>query len=156
MMTSAAVMFVIACAMLGSWMIAVSGAARELTALAGPLIESPRLLVGAICLLVLLLGTALETGPILLILTPLVMPLVTGAGVDPVYFGIVYVLSGVIGMISPPVGSVLAVVASVGKVEFATVSRGVTPFMLTQVLLLSLMVAFPQLVTLPAAWLTRS
>jgi TRAP-type C4-dicarboxylate transport system permease large subunit len=104
---------------------------------------------------VLLLGTALETGPILLILTPLVMPLVTGAGVDPVYFGIVYVLSGVIGMISPPVGSVLAVVASVGKVEFATVSRGVTPFMLTQVLLLSLMVAFPQLVTVPAAWLSR-
>lgn len=155
MMTSAAVMFVIACAMLGSWMIAVSGAARELTALAGPLLESPRVLVGAICVLVLLLGTALETGPILLILTPLVMPLVAGAGVDPVYFGIVYVLSGVIGMISPPVGSVLAVVASVGKVEFAAVSRGVTPFMLAQVLLLALMVAFPQLVTVPAGWLTR-
>jgi tripartite ATP-independent transporter DctM subunit len=155
-MTSAAVMFVIACAMLGGWMIAVSGAARELTALAGPLVESPRLLVGAICLLVLLLGTALETGPILLILTPLVMPLVTHAGVDPVYFGIVYVLSGVIGMVTPPVGSVLAAVSSVGKVEFAMVSRGATPFMLSQVLLLALMVAFPQLVTVPAAWLTRS
>ncbi len=155
MMTSATVMFIIACAMLGGWMIAVSGAARELTVLAGPLVERPRLLVGAICLLVLLLGTALETGPILLILTPLVMPLVTRAGVDPVYFGIVYVLSGVIGMISPPVGSVLAVVASVGKVEFATVSRGVTPFMLAQVLLLGLMLAFPPLVTVPAGWLSR-
>jgi tripartite ATP-independent transporter DctM subunit len=155
MMTSAAVMFIIACAMLGGWMIAVSGATRELTALAGPLVDSPRLLVAAICLLVLLLGTALETGPILLILTPLVMPLVTRAGIDPVYFGIVYVLSGVIGMVTPPVGSVLAVVASVGKVEFAAVSRGATPFMLTQVLLLGLMVLFPQLVTVPGSWLAR-
>lgn len=155
MMTSAAVMFIIACAMLGGWMIAVSGAARELTALAGPLVDSPRLLVAAICLLVLLLGTALETGPILLILTPLVMPLVTRAGVDPVYFGIVYVLSGVIGMVTPPVGSVLAAVSSVGKVEFALVSRGATPFLLSQVLLLALMVVFPQLVALPAAWFAR-
>jgi TRAP-type transport system large permease protein len=156
MMTSAAVMFIIACAMLGGWMIAVSGAAHELTALAGPLVGSPRLLVGAICLLVLLLGIALETGPILLILTPLVTPLVARAGVDPVYFGIVYVLSGVIGMITPPVGSVLAAVSSVGKVDFASVSRGVTPFMVSQVLLLALMVAFPQLVTVPAGWFNRS
>jgi len=155
MMTSAAVMFIIACAMLGGWMIAVSGAGRELIALAGPLVDSPRLFVGAVCLLVLLLGTALETGPILLILTPLLMPLVARAGIDPVYFGIVYVLSGVIGMITPPVGSVLAVVASVGKIEFATVSRGATPFMLSQVLLLGLMVVFPQLITVPASWLAR-
>ena len=156
MLTSATVMFMIACTMLGGWMITVSGAGRELTALAGPLVEHPRLFVAAVCVLVLLLGTALETGPILLILTPLLMPLVARAGVDPVYFGIVYVLSGVIGMVSPPVGSVLAVVASVGRVEFAAVSRGVTPFMLAQVLLLGLMVAFPALVTVPAAWLSRS
>ena len=156
MLTSATVMFMIACTMLGGWMITVSGAGRELTALAGPLVEHPRLFVAAVCVLVLLLGTALETGPILLILTPLLMPLVARAGVDPVYFGIVYVLSGAIGMVSPPVGSVLAVVASVGRVEFAAVSRGVTPFMLAQVLLLGLMVAFPALVTVPAAWLSRS
>lgn len=155
MLTSATVMLIIACTALGSWMITVSGAGRELTALAGPLVDHPRLFVGVVCLLVLLLGTALETGPILLILTPLVMPLVARAGVDPVYFGIVYVLSGVIGMISPPVGSVLAVVASVGKVEFAMVSRGATTFMLTQILLLALMVVFPQLVMVPAAWLGR-
>jgi tripartite ATP-independent transporter DctM subunit len=155
MLTSATVMFMIACTMLGGWMITVSGAARELTTLAGPLVEHPRLFVGAVCVLVLLLGTALETGPILLILTPLLMPLVARAGVDPVYFGIVYVLSGAIGMASPPVGSVLAVVASAGKVEFGTVSRGVTPFMLAQVLLLALMVAIPPLVTVPAAWLSR-
>ncbi len=155
MLTSATVMLIIACTALGSWMITVSGAGRELTALAGPLVDHPRLFVGVVCLLVLLLGTALETGPILLILTPLVMPLVARAGVDPVYFGIVYVLSGVIGMVSPPVGSVLAVVASVGKVEFAMVSRGATTFMLAQILLLALMVVFPQLVMVPAAWLGR-
>jgi TRAP-type C4-dicarboxylate transport system permease large subunit len=94
-------------------------------------------------------------GPILLMLTPLVMPIVSRAGVDPVYFGIVFVISGVIGLITPPVGSVLAVVASAGKVDFATVNRGVTPFIVTQVLLLALMIVFPQLVTVPAGWLGR-
>lgn len=153
MMTSASVMLVIACAMLGSWMITVSGSGQQMVRLIEPLAGSPRLLVGAICTLVLVLGTALETGPILLILTPLVMPMVTRAGVDPVYFGIVFVFSGVLGMITPPVGSVLTVVASAGRVDFGKVSRGVTPFMLSQIALLALMVGFPELVTVPAGWL---
>ncbi|HET9645090.1 MAG TPA: TRAP transporter large permease subunit, partial [Burkholderiaceae bacterium] len=151
--TSASVMLVIACAMLGSWMITVSGSGQQMVRLIEPLAGSPRLLVGAICTLVLVLGTALETGPILLILTPLVMPMVTRAGVDPVYFGIVFVFSGVLGMITPPVGSVLTVVASAGRVDFGKVSRGVTPFMLSQIALLALMVGFPELVTVPAGWL---
>jgi tripartite ATP-independent transporter DctM subunit len=155
MMNSAGVMLIVACAMLASWMITVSGMSAQIVALVEPLIDSPRLLVGAICGLVLLLGTALEMGPILLMLTPLVMPIVSRAGVDPVYFGIVFVISGVIGLITPPVGSVLAVVASAGKVDFATVNRGVTPFIVTQVLLLALMIVFPQLVTVPAGWLGR-
>jgi TRAP-type C4-dicarboxylate transport system permease large subunit len=72
-----------------------------------------------------------------------------------VYFGIVFVISGVIGLITPPVGSVLTVVASAGKLPIATVNRGVTPFVIALVVVLGLMVAFPALVTAPAAWLAR-
>jgi TRAP-type transport system large permease protein len=155
MMTSASVMLIVACAALAGWMITVSGVGRQLVEMVEPLIGSPRLLVGAICVVVLLLGTALEPAPILLMLTPLLMPVVAGAGIDPVYFGIVFVMSGVIGLVTPPVGSVLAVVASAGKLEYDVVSRGATPFIATQLLLLGLLVAFPQMVTVPAAWLAR-
>lgn len=155
MMNSAGVMLIVACAMLASWMITVSGMAAQIVGLVEPLLDDPRLLVGAICLLVLVLGTALEMGPILLMLTPLVMPIVNRAGVDPVYFGIVFVISGVIGLITPPVGSVLAVVASAGKLPMSTVNRGVTPFVIALTAVLGLMVAFPALVTEPAAWLSR-
>lgn len=155
MITSGAVMLIVACAMLSSWMITVSGLGAQLVSMLQPLMGSPRVLVGAICILVLLLGTALEMGPILLMLTPLVMPIVQGAGVDPVYFGIVFVISGVIGLITPPVGSVLAVVASAGRVDFGRVSRGCTPFTVSQVLLLALLVVFPDLVIVPARWLSQ-
>jgi TRAP-type transport system large permease protein len=133
MMTSASVMLIVACAALAGWMITVSGVGRQLVEMVEPLIGSPRLLVGAICVVVLLLGTALEPAPILLMLTPLL----------------------IIGLVTPPVGSVLAVVASAGKLEYDVVSRGATPFIATQLLLLGLLVAFPQMVTVPAAWLAR-
>lgn len=155
MMNSAGVMLIVASAMLASWMITVSGMGTQIVSLVEPLLDDPRLLVGAICLLVLVLGTALEMGPILLMLTPLLMPIVIRAGIDPVYFGIVFVISGVIGLITPPVGSVLAVVASAGKLPLSTVNRGVTPFVIALVAVLGLMVVFPELVTAPAAWLSR-
>jgi len=153
--TSAMVMLVIACSALASWMITVAGVSSQLAAWLAPLAGSPRLLVGGICLLVLALGTVLEPAPMLLMLTPLVLPVVTSSGVDLVYFGIVYVISGVIGMVTPPVGAVLTVVAAVGREDFALVARGAWPFVMGQVLVLALLITFPGLVTVPGAWLSH-
>ena len=81
------------------------------------------------------------------------MPVVKAAGIDPVYFGVLFMINNAIGLITPPVGTVLNTVAGVGKVSMDEVTRGVMPFMLAQFGVLFLLVAFPQLVMVPARWL---
>jgi TRAP-type C4-dicarboxylate transport system permease large subunit len=69
-----------------------------------------------------------------------------------VYFGVLFIMNNAIGLVTPPVGTVLNVVAGVGKMKMDEVTRGVIPFMIAQFLVMFLMVIFPQLVTVPARW----
>jgi TRAP-type C4-dicarboxylate transport system permease large subunit len=80
------------------------------------------------------------------------MPVVKAAGIDPVYFGVLFIINNAIGLITPPVGTVLNAVAGAGKIGMDEVTRGVIPFMIAQFITLFLMVAFPQLVMVPARW----
>ena len=107
----------------------------------------------AIMLLVIAVGTAMDMTPTILILTPILMPIIKAAGIDPVYFGVLFIVNNSIGLITPPVGTVLNVVAGVSKVTMDDVMKGVWPFMLAELVVLLLMVLFPQLVTWPARWL---
>jgi len=90
--------------------------------------------------------------PTILILTPVLMPIVKAAGIDPVYFGVLFIINNSIGLVTPPVGTVLNVVAGVGKISMDDVTRGVVPFMIAEFAILFAMVAFPQLVIAPARW----
>ena len=78
-------------------------------------------------------GTAMDMTPTILILTPVLMPVVKAAGIDPVYFGVLFIINNAIGLITPPVGTVLNVVAGVGRMKMDEVTRGVLPFMLRRV-----------------------
>jgi TRAP-type C4-dicarboxylate transport system permease large subunit len=118
-----------------------------------PLLDRPVLLMFAMMLLVMAVGTAMDMTPTILILTPVLMPLVKAAGIDPVYFGVMFIINNSIGLVTPPVGTVLNTVAGVGRMRMDEVTRGVMPFMLVQFAVLFLMVLFPQLVTVPAKWL---
>jgi TRAP-type C4-dicarboxylate transport system permease large subunit len=80
------------------------------------------------------------------------MPVVKAAGIDPVYFGVLFIINNAIGLITPPVGTVLNTVAGVGKVSMDEVTKGVLPFMWAQFAIMFLMVAFPQIVIIPARW----
>jgi TRAP-type C4-dicarboxylate transport system permease large subunit len=91
--------------------------------------------------------------PTILILTPVLMPIVKAAGIDPVYFGVLFIINNAIGLITPPVGTVLNTVAGVGKISMDAVTKGVWPFMLAQLAVLFLLVLFPELVMVPARWL---
>jgi TRAP-type C4-dicarboxylate transport system permease large subunit len=102
--------------------------------------------------LVMAVGTAMDMTPTILIMTPVLMPVVKAAGIDPVYFGVLFIINNAIGLITPPVGTVLNVVAGVGKMRMDVVTRGVLPFMLAQFIVMFLMVLFPVLVTGPAKW----
>jgi TRAP-type transport system large permease protein len=152
--TTAVVMFLVAAAMVSAWMITVAQLPAQLTELLRPLLDSPRLLMFAIMVIVIIVGTAMDMTPTILILTPVLMPLVKAAGIDPVYFGVLFIINNAIGLITPPVGTVLNTVAGVGKISMDKVTRGVMPFMLAQLILLFLMVLFPQIVMWPAKFLS--
>ena len=151
--TSAVVMFLIAAAMVSAWLITVANLPGQVTVLLQPFIDSPILLMAAIMVLVMLVGTAIDMTPTILILTPVLMPVVKAAGIDPVYFGVMFIINNSIGLVTPPVGTVLNVVSGVGRMRLDDVTRGVIPFMAAQFAMMFCMVLFPQLVTMPAKWL---
>ncbi|MDW5442733.1 TRAP transporter large permease subunit [Polaromonas sp. SM01] len=150
--TSAVVMFLIAAAMVSAWLITVANLPATVVSLLQPFMDSPILLMAAIMVLVMLVGTAMDMTPTILILTPVLMPVIKAAGIDPVYFGVLFIINNSIGLVTPPVGTVLNVVAGVGRMSMDDVTKGVIPFMLAEFAVMFLMVAFPALVTVPARW----
>ncbi len=152
-MTTSVVMFLVAAALVSGWLITVSDIAKSVVVLVQPFIDSPMLLMLAIMVLVMIVGTALDLGPTILILTPILMPIIKAANIDPVYFGVLFIINNAIGLITPPVGTVLNVVAGVGRISMEDVTRGIWPFLLAEVIVLFLFVMFPWLITAPAAFL---
>ena len=144
---------VVAAAMVSAWLITVAQLPDQVIALLKPLLDSPTLLLIAMMVLVMVVGTAMDMTPTILILTPVLMPLVKAAGIDPVYFGVLFIINNSIGLVTPPVGTVLNVVAGVGKMRMDDVTRGVMPFMLVQFAVMFLMVLFPQIIMWPAKFL---
>ena len=131
--TTAVIMFLVAAAMVSAWLITVAEIPAQMIALLQPFMGNQTLLLIAIMLLVIAVGTAMDMTPTILILTPVLMPVVKAAGIDPVYFGVLFIMNNAIGLITPPVGTVLNVVAGVGQHEDGRGHRGVLPFMLAAV-----------------------
>jgi len=150
--TTAVVMFLVAAALVSAWLITVAELPGQVAALMKPFMGSPMLLMIAMQVLVVIVGTALDMTPTILILTPVLMPLVKQAGIDPIYFGVLFIINNSIGLITPPVGTVLNVVCGVAKIKMDDIIRGVTPFMIAQLIVLALLIFFPILVTGPAKW----
>jgi TRAP-type transport system large permease protein len=150
---TAVVMFLVAASLVSAWLITIADLPGEVTELLEPLMESPTLLMIAIMVLVVIVGTAMDMTPTILILTPVLIPVIKQAGIDPIYFGVLFVINNAIGLITPPVGTVLNVVAGVSRVSMDDLIRGVWSFMLAQLIILALLIAFPALVLEPLRWL---
>jgi tripartite ATP-independent transporter DctM subunit len=150
--TTSVIMFLVAAAMVSAWLITVANLPAEVVSLLEPLLGNPTLLMAAIMVLCMIVGTAMDMTPTILILTPVLMPIVKAAGIDPVYFGVLFIINNSIGLVTPPVGTVLNVVAGVGRMRMDDVTRGVMPFMLVQFIVMFLMVLFPSIVMVPAHW----
>ncbi|MDQ8030722.1 TRAP transporter large permease [Bordetella genomosp. 1] len=151
--TTAVVMFLVAAAMVSSYMITLADVPQDLIALLEPVMDSPKLLMFALLILLTLVGTVMDLTPTILILAPVLMPVVTKAGIDPVYFGVIFVMVGSVGLLTPPVGTVLNVVCGVARISMETICRGVWRYVVAYTLLLVLLVIFPELITVPARWL---
>ncbi len=153
---SAAVMFLVAAAGVTGWLITVAQIPFLLVDVLEPLIDTPRLLMLVIVILVLLIGMVMDFVPTVLILTPVLMPLVKISGIDPVYFGVLFVMATAVGLLTPPVGVVLNVACGIGKLSMEQGARGVLPFVLAKITLLLLLVAFPQLILAPFHFIAGS
>jgi TRAP-type transport system large permease protein len=150
--TTAIIMFLVAAAAVSAWLITVAQLPDQLIELLQPFLDRPTLLLCIIMVMVLLIGMAMDLTPTILILAPVLMPVVKAAGIDPVYFGVLFVMNGAIGLTTPPVGTVLNVVAGVGRMKIDEVARGVLPFMFAQIFVLFLLVIFPEIVMAPLRW----
>ncbi|AZV94447.1 L-dehydroascorbate transporter large permease subunit [Bordetella sp. J329] len=152
---TAVIMFLVAASMVSAWLITIADIPSQVIGLLQPFMDNPTLLLIVIMLLVMVVGTAMDMMPTVLILTPILMPVIKSAGIDPVYFGVLFIMNNAIGLVTPPVGSVLNVVAGVGKMRLDEVARGVLPFMFAQFAVMFLLVLFPSIVMVPLNFLTR-
>jgi len=102
------------------------------------------LLMFIMMVLVVIVGTALDFTPTVLILTPVLMPLVLKAGIDPVYFGVLFIMNNAIGLITPPVGTVQFVGCAIGGISVGQVMRTIAPFYGALTLAMLLVTYVPQ------------
>ncbi|SMH54771.1 TRAP transporter large permease [Mesorhizobium australicum] len=150
---TAVIMLLVAASVFTGFMMTIASLPAQLVSLLSPFIDMPILLMGMIVLAIFIIGMVLDFAPSITILVPILMPLVKAAGIDPVYFGVMFIMTAAVGMITPPVGTVLNTVCGISKVPMETALRGVWPFLLAEMVLIVLLVLFPALVTVPASWL---
>ena len=151
--TTAVVMLLVAAAGVSGWLITVAQLPQMLTELLEPLLDSPKLLIVVIMIAVFVIGMVMDLTPTVLILTPVLMPLVKSAGIDPVYFGVLFILNCSIGLITPPVGNVLNVIIGVTKLPFDRAARGMLPYVALLVGLLIFFILFEDIIIVPYKFL---
>ncbi|MDK9430900.1 TRAP transporter large permease subunit [Gallibacterium anatis] len=151
--TTAVVMLLVAAAQVSGWLITIAELPQQITELLEPLLDSPTLLLLVIMAAVFVIGMVMDLTPTVLILTPVLMPLVEEAGIDPVYFGVLFILNTSIGLITPPIGNVLNVITGVSKLPFDQAAKGIFPYMFMLLGLLILFIFFPALILEPFHWL---
>ncbi|APO85454.1 TRAP transporter large permease subunit [Pseudomonas sp. GD03817] len=151
--TTSMVMFLVAAAMVAAWVITVTDLPSEVISLLEPVMDSPRLLMVIMVLIVLAVGTAMDMSPVILILAPVMLPVAVAAGIDPIYFGVVFVVTCAVSLITPPVGLVLNVVSGVTKLDLLDTVRGCLPFLLAELVVLALITLIPELITVPMHWM---
>jgi tripartite ATP-independent transporter DctM subunit len=150
--TTAVVMFLVAAASVSAWLITAADIPMMLIEMLEPVMHNQMLLIFTLMILILVISMAMDLTPTVLILTPVLMPILSKAGIDPVYFGILFIMNVSISLLTPPVGSVLNVVCGLGKMRMEKLVQGVWPFLLAELIVLFLLVAFPSLVMVPLGW----
>ncbi|MTJ92422.1 MAG: TRAP transporter large permease [Desulfovibrio sp.] len=151
--TTSVVMLIVATATAVGWFITIAQIPNQMTALFSPLIDSPILLLISINIFLFLIGMVMDLTPNILIFAPVFYPLIQQAGIDPYYFGLLFVLNLGIGVITPPVGTVLYVVCGIGHIKFADLIVKLIPFVFVETLMLFLLLFFPKLSLVPMNWL---
>ncbi|MBO6510562.1 MAG: TRAP transporter large permease [Roseibium sp.] len=144
--TTAAAMFLIAMATSFAWLLAWAGFGTAVLGVLGGISSNPTVALLLIVLFILILGLFIEGIPILIIFTPVLLPVIQGLGIDPVFFGVIMVMSVVIGSVTPPVGILTYISCSIGGISISQAIRGLVPFCAVLIAVLFLCAVFPAIV----------
>lgn len=147
--STAVVMFIVAAATAVGWFITVAQIPMQVASLFEGFIDKPVLLLLIINFFLFVLGMVMDLTPNLLIFGPVLFPVIERAGIDPVFFGLIMTLNLCIGLITPPVGTILYLGCSMGNISLSKVVRGVLPFLVVELIILILFTTFPQIVLVP-------
>jgi tripartite ATP-independent transporter DctM subunit len=150
--TTSTVMFLCAAAFVSSYMVTLADLPAQVTDWLSPVLDHPKLLMAAAMFLLLIVGNVMDLTPTILVLGPVLMPLILKAGIDATYFGVMFILVGTLGLIHPPVCTVLNVVCGIAKISLESATKGVWPFLLAEAVLVFVFVAFPEMIIVPMQW----
>ena len=141
--TTAMVMIIIGAAAAFGWLLAILQVPAQLAELLLRITENPLLLLLMINLVLLILGTFMDMAPLIIITTPIFLPMSTDLGMDPVHFGIMLILNLGIGLVTPPVGSVLFVGCAIGGISIEQTVRTMWPFYFALLVALAIVAYIP-------------
>jgi tripartite ATP-independent transporter DctM subunit len=141
--TTASIMIIVASASLLGYILARERLPQMLTELVFAITESPTVFLILVAVMMLILGTVIDATAILVLTVPIILPIGNQIGVDPIVLGVLMILSLMIGLLTPPVGTVLFVTAAVSKTRIGEVFRGSLPFVLPLLVICVLIIAFP-------------
>src|SRR5699024_7885730 len=147
--TTSAIIFLIGNASLFIWFLSYNQIPNQLIEMMGGISENPILLLLVINLVLLLAGTFIDTISAVSIFTPLFLPLISAAGIDPVHFGIVMAVNLTIGMVTPPLGVCLFVTSSIAKIKVPKMFKYLFPQVIILILVLLLITYIPEMILAP-------
>ncbi|KIC40211.1 C4-dicarboxylate ABC transporter permease [Ruegeria sp. ANG-R] len=149
-MTSAVVLLLVGAAMAFKTVVSLSHAPEQLASLILSLSENPLILLFLINLLLFIVGMFLDAGPAIIILGPILGPIFTSLGVDPIHFAIIMSVNLTVGLATPPMGLVLFVAAAVSRERVETIAKAILPFLAVEIIVIFLITYIPALsMTIP-------
>lgn len=149
----AVVLFLFAASSVTGYLITVADIPGQLLEILEPLVDTPTILLLVIMGINLLVGMVMDLPPMILIMIPILGPVLDVAGIDPYYFGVLFMINGCIGLITPPVGNALNAVSGIAKVPFDKCAHGVFWFLMTHVAMMTLFIFCPFFITTPIKWI---
>ncbi|WP_166980792.1 TRAP transporter large permease [Paramicrobacterium fandaimingii] len=145
-LTTAAIMIIVTTASLLGYILAKERLPQMLTELMFSITDDPTVFLILTAILMLILGTVIDATAILVLTVPILLPIANEYGVDPIAMGVMLIVSLMIGLLTPPVGTVLFVTAAVSKTRIGEVFKGTLPFIIPMLIVVALLIAFPDAV----------
>ncbi|GAF14162.1 LOW QUALITY PROTEIN: TRAP-type C4-dicarboxylate transport system, large permease component [Bacillus sp. JCM 19046] len=150
--TTATIMLILATAGLFSWVLTIENVPQQVASFITSISENPWVFLGIVILLLLIIGMFMETNASIIILAPILVPVASQLGIDPVHFGIVMIVTLAIGMVTPPMGLNLFVVSKIGKLRLDKLTYSLIPFYIAILIVLVIIAFIPTITTTFVEW----